>query len=103
MVKIFMKKKIYQKAQLGILAGAISVGLLSMGYVAQANARVAAPIFPLKSHVSDAVTANGGGSWSYDFTVHNDTTPAFYGGGDLIVDWELNHPTENNLLSKGDK
>lgn len=84
-----MKMKNYQKPKLGIIAGAISVGLLSMGYVSQANAAVAAPIFPLTSHVSDDVTANGSGSWTYDFTVHNDTTPDFYGGGDLIVDWEL--------------
>lgn len=84
-----MKKKTNKKPKVSVLAGAISVGLLSMGYVAQANAAVSVPIFSLKSHVSDTVIANGSGSWTYDFTVHNDTTPDFYGGGDLIVDWEL--------------
>lgn len=42
-----MKKKIYQKPKLSMLAGAISVGLLAMGYVAQANAITSIPFNPL--------------------------------------------------------
>lgn len=54
-----------------------------------------------KSHVSDVVTDNHDGTWTYDFTVHNDSTP-FFGSGfasitpedivtgmPILVDWEL--------------
>jgi hypothetical protein len=88
-----MKRYTLDKPSLRVLAGVIGTSLLSMGYVSQAEAIVASP--SLQSHVSDSVDDNGDGSWTYNFTVHNDTS-GFYGGDDfyggnidIIVDWEL--------------
>ncbi len=80
------------KPGIRILAGAISTGLFAMGYVSNVDAITIGPT-SLLSHVSDSVTDNGGGSWTYNFEVHNDTFDP-YGGeipgfGDIIVDWEL--------------
>lgn len=84
-----MKYKQLTKPVLKTLVSAIGVGFIAMGYVTQAEASAAAVFRPLNSHVSDSVSNNGDGTWTYNFTVHNDvTTPAFYGGG-IIVDWEL--------------
>lgn len=63
----------------------------------QALAGLAAPNWSQASHVSDVVTNNGDGTWTYNYTVHNDSTSdsTFYGGVDsvppepVIVDWEL--------------
>jgi hypothetical protein len=89
-----MKRYTLDKPSLRALAGVIGTGLLTMGYVSQAEAIVAGPVpSSLRSHVSDSVNDNGGGSWTYNFRVHNDTFDP-YGGeipgfGDVIVDWEM--------------
>ncbi len=89
-----MKRYTLDKPSLRVLAGVIGTGLLTLGYVSQAEAIVAGPApSSLRSHVSDSVDDNGGGSWTYNFRVHNDTFDP-YGGeipgfGDVIVDWEM--------------
>lgn len=92
-----MKRYTFDKPSLRALAGAISTGLLTLGYVSEVNAITTGPTpSNLRSHVTDSVADNGGGSWTYNFTVHNDTFDSYggYGGevpgfGDIIVDWEL--------------
>jgi hypothetical protein len=81
-----MKNKQLKNPILRTLAGAIGAGLISMGYVTQAEAIVA--VQPLDSHVSDAVSDNGDGTWTYNFTVHNDVSYDAP-GLNVIVDWEL--------------
>jgi len=71
------------------LAGAISAGLLS-GYPAGAEAGISAG-WERSSHVEDNVIDNSDGTWSYEFTVFNDSFFSGYGGFEqpLINDWEL--------------
>ena len=71
------------------LAGAISAALLS-GYPAGAEAGIAAG-WERSSHVEDNVIDNTDGTWSYDFTVFNDSVFDSYGTFDepFIIDWEL--------------
>ncbi len=89
-----MNRYTLDKPSLRVLAGVIGTGLLTLGYVSQAEAFTTGPSpSSLLSHVTDSVADNGGGSWTYNFTVHNDTI-GMYGGevpgfGDVIIDWEL--------------
>ncbi len=53
------------------------------------------------THVTDSVVDNANGTWSYDFTVHNDTavsTDSFYGSSFArIIDWELPYFPDANI------
>lgn len=71
------------------LAGAISAALLS-GYPAGAEAGISTG-WERSSHVEDNVIDNGDDTWSYEFTVFNDSFFSGYGSFDepLIRDWEL--------------
>jgi len=77
-----------QSASLGLLATAVTfAGALSVSEPAIAGL---ANSFNRASRVSDVVTDNGNGTWTYQYTVRNTST---FGGNDLtepvIVDWEL--------------
>ena len=71
------------------LAGAISAAALS-GYPAGAEAGISAG-WERASHVEDNVIDNSDGTWSYEFTVFNDSSFSGDGGFEqpLIRDWEL--------------
>lgn len=99
-----MQKTILTKPAINTFTAAI----LAMGCVSQAEAITTVPISGLLSHVTDTVTANGSNSWTYDFTVHNDTTGfpttfgdgSFYGGeANIIVDWELPYFTDMGITN----
>ncbi len=81
-----MKKALFTKSL--FLAGAISLGV----FAEQVQAIVTGPIGfgSLDSHVTDDVVDNGGGNWTYNFTVYNDTVPNIeLEVSNSIVDWEL--------------
>lgn len=67
---------------------ALTGALLAMGAISAPEAATVDPFFCDRcSHVTDIVVDNNDGTWTYNFTVWNDTTS--YGGDQRIRDWEL--------------
>ena len=65
---------------------ALTAALAMGSYHLDAAAIVELPAY--SSHVADVVNDNSDGTWTYDFTVFNDTTANAnaYGGTPVIVD-----------------
>lgn len=87
---------------------AIAGALMLAGYGHTAQAFTTIPTTcNYCSHVTDSVTNHNDGTWTYDFTVHNDTSSVNYGSDDgivsqNIVDWELPYFADagiNNIYS----
>ena len=76
---------------------ALTAALVLGGYHLDAAAIVALPAY--SSHVTDVVNDNGNGTWTYNFTVFNDTTANAYGGTPVIVDWELPYFSDAGIVN----
>jgi len=72
------------------LLAVLSSGALLM-YSGTVSAGFSANLWDRQSKVTDSVTDNNDGTWTYDFTVHNTSVPNSEGeqGPPFIVDWEL--------------
>lgn len=84
------------------------LGGMLYAFSASANAIAVAPQpgppWDIKSSVSTIVTNNGNGTWTYAFTVHNDSESALEGTQQtpVIVDWEVPYFADagiTNILS----
>ncbi len=85
-----MNRNFFKKLHNITLAGAAGTALM---------ASCPPPAHTYDSHVTDSVTNNGDGTWTYDFTVFNDEVESYgYGFGleavapgetAIIIDWEL--------------
>lgn len=73
------------------LVVAMGGGLLGMPATAGAIAIAAGPPWSIQSSVEASVTDNNDGTWTYDYTVYNDSAFDAYGSDDtpVIVDWEI--------------
>jgi hypothetical protein len=83
----------FNPPQIRLAAPALAGVLGACALLAPMTATLAgtAPGWTKQSHVSDTVADNGNGTWTYDYTVHNDSSQP---GSDsvnepFIVDWEL--------------
>ncbi len=81
------------QGRLGALfsAAALAGAMLAAGIVSEAQASIALPNCDFGtrcSHVTDNVVDNGNGTWTYNFTVYNDSV-SYAGVEPRIRDWEL--------------
>jgi hypothetical protein len=86
------------RATLPSLALASAVALIGHGPAAEAST-VEAPICDYCSRVTDIVTDNGDGSWTYEFTVYNDSPAVSEGPTLVIVDWELPYFDDSGITN----
>lgn len=87
MLEIFRRRP-PGRLQARFATAALTGALLATGAMSTSEAATVDPTFCDRcSHVTDTVADNGNGTWTYNFTVWNDTTS--YGGDQRIRDWEL--------------
>jgi hypothetical protein len=67
----------------------LATAIALIGCSTAATAETVTPICDYCSRVTDLVTANGDGTWTYEFTVFNDSPWVGEGPAQVIVDWEL--------------
>lgn len=80
-------------------AATLAAAIALIGYSSAATASTAIPICDYCSRVTDVVTDNGNGTWTYDFTVFNDAPWVGEGTVQVIVDWELPYFDDSGITN----